>query len=137
MLEKTTVKDSRLAIAVTLAGGVALIVAHRAHWQAQDMSPGIEGCLTTSVLGSIVLLLHPLRYASAVVLSVPLLVGEYLACAFTESSAVGLGMVGVHLVIVGFLGIALTLREPRPSARPARASRRLSPPASTSPSPAP
>lgn len=137
MLAKITANDSRLATAVTLAGGVALVIAHRAHWQAQDLSPGIEGCLTTSVLGSIVLLLHPLPYASAVWLSVPLLVGEYLACAFGDSSAVGLGMVGVHLVIVGFLGIALSLREPRPSARPAHASRRLSPPASTSPSPAP
>jgi len=112
MLEKTTAKDSRLAMAVTVAGGVALVVAHRAHWHAQDLAPSIEGCVTASVLGSILLLLHPLPYTCTVVLSVPLVVSEYLACAYAESAAVGLGMVGLHLVIVGFLGIALALRVP-------------------------
>ena len=125
MFATTASKDSSLAIAVTLAGGVALLVAHRAHWHAQDLAPGIEGCLTVSICGSIVLLLHPLPYAYAVALSVPLLVGEYLACAYAESSAVGLGMVGLHLVFVGFLGIALALRAPHASARTPHASRRL------------
>jgi hypothetical protein len=112
MITNTTAKDQRLAIALTLAGGVSLFAAHRAQWHAQDLAPGIEGCLTASVVGSIMLLLHPLPYAWAAVLSVPLVVSEYLACAYAESYAVGLGMVGLHLVIFGFLGIALALRAP-------------------------
>jgi hypothetical protein len=125
MLTKTTPKDMSLALAATVAGGVALLVAQRAHWRPGDMSPGIEGCLTATTLAFILVLLHPLRYAHACALSVPFIVAEYVACAYSEGPGVGLAVVGMHLVFMGFVGVALARREPQGSAPAPRSSRSI------------
>jgi hypothetical protein len=123
MLTKTTPKDTSWAMAVTLAGGLALLVAHRVHWHPQDMSPGVEGCLTATVLAFVLALLHPLSYGRALVLSVPLVAGEYLACAYAEGAPMGLAVVGMHLVVMGFAGLALARRDPQPATQARRATR--------------
>jgi len=110
-------KDLYVALGATLLGGLLLFLALRARWNPEDMLPGVEGCLTAGVLATILLLLHPLPYARAMLLSAPVLAIEYWACVVSGGPAVGI--VGLHLIIVGFIGLAVITRGP--NAAPAEA----------------
>ncbi len=124
MFAKTTSKDLSLAVAVTIAGGLALFIALRQRWNPSDLSPGIEGALTTTVTAFIMTLLHRLEFPRVIAVNAPLLAILYVACALGGSPAVGLGMVGIQCVIMGFVGLALAFREPRPAPAPERAPQR-------------
>lgn len=113
MLARTTSKDLPLSVAVTVLGGAALLVALRMRWNPGDLSPGIEGAITTTVTGFVMVMLHGVDYPRNVAINVPMIVMLYLACALTTTPAVGVGMVGAQLVLMGFVGLALALREPR------------------------
>ena len=112
MAGKTTSKDVRAAVAVTAAGAVAIAYALRSHWNPQDLDPGVEGCLTVVVVGFVMAMLHPLTYRQALKLCAPMVVAEYLTLRYASGSATALGMAGIELVIMGFAGVALALREP-------------------------
>lgn len=118
MFAKTTSRDLGLALIVTLGGGAVLLSALRASWNPQDLSLGVESCLTTTVVGFLLALLHPLPYGRVLALCAPLVAVEYWSCTYAAGSAVGRGIVGTQLVIMGFVGLALTLRERRPAAAP-------------------
>lgn len=105
-------KDLYVGLGTTLLGGILLYFALRARWSPSDMLPGIEGMLAAGVLGTILLLLHPIPYARAVLYSAPVVAIEYWACTTTGGPAVGL--VGLHLIVVGFLGLVLGSRGPTP-----------------------
>lgn len=114
MFAKSTSKDLSLSVAVIVAGGAALILAMRQHWSPGDLSPGVEGAITTSLIGFFMLLLHGIDYPRTVAVNVPVGAMLYAACALGASPAQGLGMVGIHAVVVGVVGLALSFREPRP-----------------------
>lgn len=113
MFEQTTSKDLGAAVVVTLAGGVALSLALRAHWVPQDLSPGVEGGLTASFSSFLMALLHPLPYRRALALLAPLIAALFLGCASAAGPAVGLGMAGLQLVLMGIVGLALAARARR------------------------
>jgi hypothetical protein len=110
MQAKASPKDLYLGVVTTLLGGVLLYLAMRDRWSPSDMLPGIEGTLTTGVLGTIVLLLHPLPYARALLYSMPVLAIEYWACSTAGGPAKGI--VGLQLIIVGFIGLVVGSRSP-------------------------
>lgn len=108
MRAKASPNDLYVGLGATLLGGFLLFLALRARWSPSDMLPGVEGALTAGVLGTILLLLHPIPYARAILYSAPILAIEYWSSAATGGPAVGL--VGLQLVIVGFIGLALGSR---------------------------
>lgn len=108
MRAKVSSNDLYLGLGATLLGGLLLYLAMRAHWNPGDMLPGVEGCLTAGLVGTVLLLLHPMPYARAVLISAPILSIEYWACAVTGGPAVGI--VGLQLLIVGFAGLVLGSR---------------------------
>lgn len=115
MLARTTSKDLPLPVAVATLGGAAIIVALRMRWSPGDLSPGIEGAVTTTVVGFLMLLLHGVDYPRSVIINLPMLVMLYLACALTTTPAIGVGMVGAQLVIMGITGLACAGRVVRPA----------------------
>jgi hypothetical protein len=119
MFAKTTSKDLSLAVAVTIAGGVAMALALRQRWNPSDLSPGVEGAITTTVTGFLMTLLHKVDYPRTIAINAPLVAILYAACLLGGSHAVGLGMAGLQCVIMGFVGLALAFREPRPAPAPA------------------
>ncbi len=108
MSAKTSSKDLVVALSASALGAAALALAMHAGWSPGDMLPGIEGCLTAGVVGTVLALLHPMEYWRAVAWSAPIMVVEYASCAFAGGPA--LGVVGLHLVLAGLLGIVLALR---------------------------
>jgi hypothetical protein len=119
MLARTTSKDLGLSVAIAVVGGAALLWALRGQWNPSDLSPGIEGALTTTVVAFVMVLLHGVGLARAYLINAPLLAILYLACAYGGSPAIGLGVVGMQLVIMAFIGIALVVREPQKAPREA------------------
>jgi hypothetical protein len=126
MFAKTTSKDLSLAVAVTIAGGLAMVLALRQRWNPSDLSPGIEGAITTTVTGFLMTLLHKVDYPRTIAINAPLVAILYAACLLGGSHAVGLGMAGLQCVIMGFVGLALAFREPRPATAPKPAAPRPS-----------
>lgn len=116
MSAKASSKDRFVALGATLLGGLFLFLAMRARWSPGDMLPGVEGTLTAGVLGTILLLLHPVPYARALLYSAPVLAVEYEACAVWGGPAVG--VVGLQLLIVGFIGLVLSTRGPTAAEAP-------------------
>jgi hypothetical protein len=116
MRPQPTTNDLYLALGVTLVGGLLLFLAMRAHFSPQDVNPGIEGTLVAGVLGTILVLLQPLAYRRALFFTAPVVALQYWACAYAGGPAAGI--VGLHLLIIGFIGLGLALREPSPA--PAR-----------------
>lgn len=114
MRAKASSKDLYLGLGATLLGGLLLYLAMQARWSPGDMLPGVEGCLTAGLVGTVLLLLHPMPYARAVLISAPVLSIEYWACAVSGGPAVGL--VGLQLMIVGFVGLILGTRGAAASA---------------------
>jgi hypothetical protein len=114
MLAKTTSKDLGTALGVTLAGGALLLFALRAHWVPADLNPGIEGCLTATIVGFLMALLHRMPYGQALALSALPTAAQYVVCAYAAGAGVGLGITGMQLVVMGLFGVALATREPRP-----------------------
>jgi hypothetical protein len=113
MRETTTSKDLRWALAMTAAGVLAIFFALRRHWVPGDLEPGIEGCLTVTILGFVMALLHGLPYRLSLAISAPTVVALYLGCAYAAGPAIGAGMTGVQLAIMGLVGVVLSLGEPR------------------------
>lgn len=111
MRPKATTKDLYAALGATVVGGLFLFLALHAKWNPQEMSPGIEGTLCAGVMGTVLALLAKMDYRLALWLSAPVMLVEYAACAFAGGPAVG--VVALHLIIAGFIGLALALREPR------------------------
>jgi hypothetical protein len=122
MLAKTTSKDLGTAVAISLAGIALVLLGMRAHWNPQDLNPGVEGCLTATVVGFGMALLHPVPYARALAICALPTAAQYFICAYAAVAATGLGITGIQLVLMGFVGIAFALREPREAAAPSRAS---------------
>ncbi len=115
-MAKATSKDLGSAVLVTAVGAAALLFALRAHWSPQDLDPGVEGCLTVTIVAFLMALLHPLPYRQAVALCAPLAVAQILTVRYAAGWATGFGMAGIQLVVMGAAGIALSLREPAPAA---------------------
>jgi hypothetical protein len=113
MAAKTTLKDLALASVLTLMGGALVLVALRMRWNPQDLNPGIEGCLTVGVVGFILALLHPLEYRHAVLISAPVVAVQYGACLAVGGPAAG--VVGIELIIFGFVGLGMALHRSRPA----------------------
>ncbi|MFT3773519.1 MAG: hypothetical protein QM820_49720 [Minicystis sp.] len=111
MRPKATTMDLYLALAATLLGGLFFYLALRARWNPHDVNPGIDGCLTAGVVGTILAILAPMEYWRALLLTAPVMALEYWACAAVGGSA--LGIVGLHLIIVGFIGLGLGVRAQR------------------------
>jgi len=124
MRPKATTKDLYAALGATALGGLFLFIALRARWNPQEISPNIEAVLCTGVMGTILALLSPMEFRHALSLSAPVVVIELFACVFAGGPAAG--VVGLHLLIVGFIGLAIGLREPRPERAPGHA--RAAPP---------
>jgi hypothetical protein len=101
------------ALGVSVAGGALLLLALRARWVPGDLNPGIEGCLTASILGFVMALLHPMSYARALGLSVLPTAALYVLCVYAGGVATGLGMAGIQLLVMGFTGVAFGLRDER------------------------
>jgi hypothetical protein len=114
MFAKTTSKDLGTALGITLAGGALLLLALRAHWVPADMNPGIEGCLTATIVGFLMALLHRMPYGQALALSALPTAAQYVVCAYAAGPGVGLAITGLQLVVMGLLGLALTARETLP-----------------------
>lgn len=108
MRAKAGPKDLYVGMAAMLLGGILLFLAMRARWNPGDMLPGVEGTLTASVMAIVLLLLHPIPYARAMLYSLPVVAIEYWACAATGGPAVGI--VGLQLLVSGFLGLVLGSR---------------------------
>lgn len=120
MFAKATSRDLVLALVVTVAGGAALLSALLASWSPGDMNLDIEAGLATAVVGFLLALIHPVPYRQVLALYAPLIAGEYWTCRYGADAVVARGVVGTQLVIMGFVGLALALREPRPAAAPSR-----------------
>lgn len=121
MRAKASSKDVVVALGSTLLGGVLLFLAMRARWSPMDMLPGVEGTLTAGVVATVLLLLQPIPFARAMLYSAPILAIEYWAMASTGAPAVGI--LGVQLLIVGFIGLALATRAPSRAAEASREAR--------------
>lgn len=111
MRPNASLKDLFAALVATLLGGLLLFLTLRARWDPQDMNPGVEGCLTAGVIGTILLLLARIPFSQALVLASPVLAVEYWAVSAAGGPAVG--VVAIHLITVGFIGLALNTRNPR------------------------
>src|SRR5512135_526205 len=98
MLARTTSKDLGLSVAIVVTGGAALLWALRGQWNPSDLSPGIEGALTTAVVAFVMVLLHGVSLAQAYAINAPILGILYIACAYGASPAIGLGTVGLQLM---------------------------------------
>jgi hypothetical protein len=109
-------KDLGWALALAIAGGASMLLASRWHWSAGDLSPGLEGCLTTAVVGFVMVLLHGLPYRHALALASPVVAAMYLVMAAAEGRALATGITGMALTILGVLGVALALGDPRAAA---------------------
>jgi hypothetical protein len=112
MLAKTTSKDLGPALAVTAVGAAVIFFALHARWSPQDLDPGVEGCLTVGIVGFVMAMLHPLPYRQAVALCVPAVAAGFFTVRYAASTAIGAGMAGIQLLIMGIAGVALALREP-------------------------
>jgi hypothetical protein len=111
MRATTTSSDFSWALTVTAVGAATILLALRARWAPGDLDPGIEGCLTGTVLGFVMALLHGLPYRGALALAAPTLMAQYFICAHVEGQAVGAGITGIQLVTMGIVGLALTRGE--------------------------
>lgn len=116
MRPRTTSLDLLLALTSTLVGGLCLYFALRGGWKPQDMNPGVEGALGAGVIGTTLAVAQPMEFWRALLFSAPLLVIEVLAVRYAEGPA--LGIAALHLIIVGFVGLAIGLREPGPEDEP-------------------
>jgi hypothetical protein len=110
MFAKTTSRDLVLALVLTVSGGAALLAAVHARWNPGDMLPGIEGCVTAGVVGTLLALLQRIEYRTVVAMSAPVVVIEYLACVASGGPAAAVA--GMHLAAMGLLGLGLSFREP-------------------------
>jgi hypothetical protein len=122
MFAKTTSKDLGTALGVTLVGGALLLFALRAHWVPADLNPGIEGCLTATIVGFLMALLHRMPYGQALALSALPTAAQYVVCVYAAGGGVGLAITGIQLVVMGLLGLMLAAREPRPAQAASEAS---------------
>lgn len=119
MRPRSTAFDLLLALGATLVGGLCLYFALRGGWKPQDMNPGVEGALGAGVLGTTLAVAQPMEYWRAALFSAPLLLIEIVAVRYAGGPA--LGIAALHLIIVGFVGLAIGLREPPPEDEPEHA----------------
>jgi hypothetical protein len=128
MLARTTSKDLGSALGITIAGVIAIFFALRGRWSPQDLNPGIEGCLTTTIVGFAMALLHGMPFGKAIGLSTVTTAAQYAICAYAAGPATAIGITGLQLLVMGFVGMALALRGPHAAreteARPSHPGRR-------------
>lgn len=120
MRSKASPRDLFAALATTLLGGLLLFLTLRARWDPLDMNPGVEGCLTAGVIGTILLLLARIPYQQALLFASPVLALEYWAVHAVGGPAVG--VVAIHLIVIGFIGLAISPRNPQAEAEGSPAS---------------
>jgi hypothetical protein len=111
--------DLGLPLVVAAAGTASLLYALSRRWNAQDMLPGIEGCVTTGIFGALLALCHGLRFSTVVKLFIPLFAIQYVIYRYVSAQAYGL--LGIELIAVGGLGLAAAFIEAllRPQRAPA------------------
>lgn len=112
MRPRSTSVDLLLALGMTLLGGLCLYFALRGGFKPHELTPGVEGALGAGVLGSTLAVLEPMEYWRALLFSAPLGAIEYVVVNHVEGPA--LGVLALHLIIVGFVGLAIGLRDPTP-----------------------
>lgn len=111
---KSSSLDLFLAMLLTLAGGILVMTALVNHWNPNEMNPGVEGMLTAVALCPVFGLLHGLSYVDTVKLSVPVLGIELFVS--RAANAPVLAVMGISLLVVGFLGFIASLRAPAEAA---------------------
>jgi hypothetical protein len=112
MRPRSTPLDLLLALAMTLLGGLFLYFALRRGFKPHELTPGVEGALGAGVLGATRAVLHPMELWRAVLFSTPVLAIEVVVVSHVDGPVAG--VVALHLIIVGFVGLALGLRDPGP-----------------------
>jgi hypothetical protein len=113
MRATTSTHDVRWAAAMTAGGMATMLFALRAHWVPGDLDPGIEGCLTVTLVGFVMALLHGLPYRQALALCAVPVMAQYLLCAHAAGPAISAGITGMTLAIMGLVGLVTALGQPR------------------------
>lgn len=98
-----------LPVIVALVGTASLLYAVSRRWNAQDMLPGIEGCVTTGILGALLALCHGLPYSTVVKLFIPIFAIQYVIYRYVSAQAYGL--LGIELIGLGVLGLGAAFLE--------------------------
>lgn len=104
--------DLLLALGATLLGGLCLYFALRGGFKPHELTPGVEGALGAGVLGSTLAVMEPMEYWRALLFSAPLAAIECVVTSYVDGPV--LGVLALHLIIVGFVGLAIGLRDPTP-----------------------
>jgi hypothetical protein len=131
--------NSRQALvgsSLAAVGAAVLLVACLRDQSALSMSPGLEGCLTVGVVGVALALSEGIAYATAVAITLPVLLLQFVACRAAGEPV--LAMLGLEGLVIGLFGLIAPIqsavraaagaspspqRQPQPS--PARASAAL------------
>ena len=98
-----------LPVIVAAVGTASLLYALSRRWNAQDMLPGIEGCVTTGILGALLALCHGLSFSTVVKLFIPIFALQYVIYRYVSAQAYGL--LGIELIGLGVLGLGAAFLE--------------------------
>src|SRR5689334_11356399 len=109
---KSSPYDLLLAVLFTVAGGPLVMAALARHWNPNEMEAGVEGSLTAVALCPIFSLLHGLSYKDTIKLCVPVLGVEYVACRAVGAPV--FAILGIAMLLIGFLGFLVSLRARAP-----------------------
>lgn len=112
MRPRSTSLDLLLALAMTLVGGLFLYFALRGGFKPHELATGVEGALGAGVLGTTLAVLQPMEFWRAVLFSAPVLAVEVVVVRHVGGPVAG--VLALHLIIVGFVGLALGMRDPTP-----------------------
>lgn len=108
-IAKLRAVDLGLPVVVAAVGTASLLYALSRRWNAQDMLPGIEGCVTTGILGALLALFHGLPFSTVVKLFIPVFAIQYVI--YSHVSAQAYGLLGIELIGVGVLGLGAAFLE--------------------------
>jgi len=98
-------RDRIIALALTSIGAIGLILTLRVQPHALDLNPGVEGCLTTGIVGMLLALLEGVPYTRVILLSLPVALLQWITCRIVGAPA--LAVLALEAIVAGFFGVVL------------------------------